>query len=321
MALDEILLSTPLQYLMYGLRVESDIDLPGWPRAAGEAPANVTIRHRSLPMDRSPGAPYTAQGVLENDRVDLYIRGVGAYCAADGTRIDVDPDPSAAPEDVLLYLTGAMLGVILHLRGAYPLHASCVTLGPGGGGIAFAGPSGAGKSTLVSAFLDRGGGLVTDDVAVLFQTEAGQTHAWPGARRVKLDDGSLTVLKRPKGDGRGLERAGGNRGKFHVAVEGALLPPTPVAKVYILHEEEGPVRTENLSGVDAVAALVEHTYLLGYASGLGRGRQCFRLAAEVARTVPVARLIRPRGFQHLGPVLDLIEQEARTAQDTTRGDA
>ncbi len=320
MALDEILLPAPLQYVMYGLRVESELDLPGWAQATGDGPADVTIRLRSHSMDRSPGIPYTAQGAIDHDRVDLHIRGVGAYRAAEGTCIEVDPDPSAAPEDVLLYLTGAMLGVILHLRGAFPLHASCVTLASGGGGIAFAGPSGAGKSTLVSAFLNRGGELVTDDVAVLFQSGAGQTHAWPGARRVKLDDGSLSVLKHPKAEERGLERAGGNRGKFHVAVEGPLPQPTPVAKVYILHEEEGPVRTENLSGVDAVAALVEQTYLLAYASGLGRGSQCFRLAAEVARNVPVVRLIRPRGFQHLGPTLDLVEREARQAQDMTRGD-
>lgn len=318
MALDEILLPAPLQYFMYGLRVESDIDLPGWPRATGGRPADVTIRRRSHPMDRSPGTPYTAQGAIDHDRVDLHIRGVGAYRAAEGTRIEVDPDPSAAPEDVLLYLTGAMFGVILHLRGAFPLHASCVTLGPGGGGIAFSGPSGAGKSTLVGAFLDRGGRLVTDDVAVLFTPEGGGIHAWPGVRRLKLDDGSLTALRRQTR--RILEGAGGNRGKFHVPVAGDLLQPTPLAKVYILHEEEGPVRTENLSGVDAVAALVEQTYLLAYASGLGRGSQCFRLAAEVARNVPVVRLIRPRGFQHLGPTLDLVEREARQAQDMTRGD-
>lgn len=320
MSLDEIILPAPLQYFIYGLRVESDIDLPGWPQADGGSTADVTIRHRPIAMKRTPGAPYTAQGSMGDDRVDLQVRGVAAYRAVAGTSIEVDPDPSAAPEDVLLYLTGAMLGVTLHLRGAYPLHASCVTLEAGGGGIAFAGPSGAGKSTLVTALLARRGELVTDDVAVLFTAAGEGILAWPGARRLKLDDGSLTALRHPVVERRGLESAGGNRGKYHVPVEGSAGLPTPVAKVYILHEEEGPVRTENLSGMDAVAALVEQTYLLAYASGLGRGSQCFRLAAEVARTVPVARLIRPRGFQHLGPVLDLIEQEAREVQDMTRGD-
>ncbi len=321
MALDEILLPQPRQYFLYGLRIESDIGLPGWEEAEAGSPADVTIRHRAIAMDRSPGAPYTAQGSIGDARIDLQVRGVAAYRAMDGTAIDVDPEPSAAPEDVLLYLTGAMLGVTLHLRGVYPLHASCVTMKPGGGGIAFAGPSGAGKSTLVSALLESGGELVTDDVAVLFQPEPGCTNTWPGAQRLKLDEGSLSLLQIPIGDGIGLDRAGGNRGKYHLPVQGSTGRSVPLAKVYILQEEEGPVRTENLVGVDAVAALVEQTYLLAYASGLGRGRQCFRLAAEVARTVPVARLIRPRGFQYLGAVRDLVEREVREMSDRTRGNA
>jgi hypothetical protein len=66
-----------------------------------------------------------------------------------------------------------------------------------------------------------------------------------------------------------------------------------------------------LRGLEAVAALVEHTYFLGFAHSLGLGSQVFRLAAGVAGRVTVKRLDRPRGLEYLEAIAELIERDAR----------
>ena len=85
--------------------------------------------------------------------------------------------------------------------------------------------------------------------------------------------------------------------------------PVALRRVYVLRDGEGPPRTERLEGLQAVSALVEETYYLPCAVALGQAKQCFRRAGELARKVQVIRLVRPRGFEHLQGVVDLIRTD------------
>jgi hypothetical protein len=264
----------------------------------------------SLPLPEVDGPPHTARSVIEAGELKLAVQGVARYWATGGNLIQVDPEPGARPEDLLLYLTGAVMGAVLHQRGAYPVHASCVALGLEG--VALAGPSGAGKSTLVAALVDRGARFVADDVCVLTPLPAGGSGVWPGAPRTKLDRLALSALER---GGTGLEPAGGTRGKLHLPVGPLQVAsgPVPLRRVYLIRDGDGPVRTERLAGLEGVAALLEETYFLGYAVGLGLTQQCFRLAGSVAQTVQISRLVRPHGIEHLSEVVELITSEATPA--------
>ncbi len=294
-------------FWVYGLRVRSEIALPGWLAVVAGEP-DVTIRREAVPALELEGPPYTARSAVETGELRLRVLGVGQYAAAGGSLIRVDPEPDAKAEDLRLYLTGAMMGTILHQRGAYPLHASCVAL-PATGGVAFAGRSGAGKSTLVAAMVRRGAAFVSDDICVLAPTVSGVLQVWPGAARVKLDESSLGAVPGTVSD---LEPAGGNRGKYHLPMDAPLHPrsPVPLRRVYLLTEGEGPVRVERLTGLDAVSALVDETYFLGFAHALGLTAQVFRLVASAVPSLSVSRLIRPRGLEYLTAVAVLIEQDA-----------
>jgi hypothetical protein len=299
----------PMHYWIYGLRVESASPLPDWPLAE-PATADVRIEQASLAIVPPEGKPYTAGTSVEAGEFRLAIRSVGRYAASRGVRVIVDPDPEAKPEDVRLYLTGAMMGTVLHQRGAYPLHASAVVLPGVPGAVGFAGRSGAGKSTMVTTLIQRGATFVSDDICVMAGAETGRLQVWPGAARVKLDENVLRTLP---GAAPVLDPAGGNRGKFHLPVDAALHPAVaiPLSRVYLLSEAEGPPRLERLAQLDAVAALVDETYLLATAHALGLISQVFGLAARVAQSLPVIRLVRPHGLEHLPAVAALIEQDAR----------
>jgi hypothetical protein len=288
---------------VYGLRVRSEVALSGWPVATPGEP-DVRVVEARCDGPEAGCERYAARTLVEDRRVKLHVRGVGRYCALDGSRIEVDPEPGARAEDLQLYLTGALVGAVLHQRGVWPLHASAVAID--GEAVAVAGASGAGKSTLVAKLVDRGATLVTDDLTVTALLEAGGVGVRPGPGRIKLDGRSLAEVAAA---GRRLGPAGGSRGKYEVGVTRVSLEPVPLRRIYLLGD--GRLNLTPLRGLEAVAALVEHTYFLGFAHSLGLGSQVFRLAAGVAGRVTVKRLDRPRGLEYLEAIAELIERDAR----------
>ena len=291
---------------MYGLRVRSAVPLPEWPAASSGEPEVVILRGPPSPPTFE-GATYNARATFSDGAVHLEVRGVAKYSAEGGSSIHVAPEADAKTEDVRLYLSGAMFGVILHQRGILPMHASCVALD--GHGVAFAAPSGSGKSTLVAALLGRGATFVSDDICALTAVHEGEVRVWPGAPRMKLDESGIAGLQGARTGT--LEPAGGNRGKYHVRVQEAPVStaPLPLSRVYLLEAGEGQPRLERLHGLQAISALVDETYMLSYATALGFSEQVFRSAAQLSRALTVSRLIRPRGFEHFDAVLDLIDRD------------
>jgi hypothetical protein len=297
---------------MYGLHVRSAIPLPEWPvPPAGEA--EVEILEEPPRAATFEGVPYNARTRLVDGEVHVDVLGVAQYRASGGRRIHVAPVPGAAPWDVRLYLTGAMFGVILHQRGTLPLHASCVELA--GRAVAFAGPQGSGKSTLLSALLHRDARFITDDISALTPIHEGAARVWPAAARLKLDPTAMDAIDATS---EGLESAGGNRGKYHVPVERSqlLTEPLPLTRLYRLEFGDGPPRIQRLTGLEAISTLVDETYMMPYAAGMGLSTRIFRSVAALSETIAVSRLIRPRGFEHMEEVLDLIEQDVRSAAET-----
>jgi hypothetical protein len=293
---------------MYGLTIRSDFGLTGWP--GGRAgPADIEIRRSVLDGPEVTGPAHSARWLAIDGALAVAVQGVGRYRAKNGTLIEVDPDPAAPSYDLELYISGALMGALLHQRGLFPLHASSVVLD--GKAVGFSGASGAGKSTLVAALAERGAPLVTDDASVLDLSGRGAL-VWPGPRRLKLDDQSMTVLSRGPAE---RVPAGSNTGKFQVPVTGSAGPaePVPLARVYLLADGEGGTqpRVQPLATMDAISAFVDQTHFLAFASELGLGQQVFRLAATAASRVEVYRLVRPRGLEHLPATIELIESHAR----------
>jgi hypothetical protein len=294
---------------MYGLRVRSAIDLPEFPDALAGEP-DVIIEADPPAPPTSDRRPYSGRASVREGEYELEVYGVGRYSTFHGSHIRVAPEIGAKPEDVRLYLTGLILGVILHHRGILALHASCVAVD--GVAVAFAAPSGGGKSTLAAAMLRRQATFVTDDICVVKPVSSNESRVQVGPARLKLDLAGLAKLEETE---EALEPAGGDRGKYHLPVRAPDMEQGsfPLSRVYLLSFGEGEARIERLQGIDAISALVDETYLLGFAAGRGLSQRIFKMATELFRTVTVSRLIRPRGFEHLDSIVDLIERDLRSA--------
>lgn len=146
---------------------------------------------------------------------------------------------------------GPLFGLNAIARGAFVLHASCVTYREKA--IAFAGRSGAGKSTLAARLCQMGAELVSDGLTVI---EPHTLEVSKGPRRFKLDQQSIALLER---NPEGMEPVGHGSTKFYFSFEGQASAVTPyLDTVYVSGDRE-----QGFDGVVAVGELIRNAYILG----------------------------------------------------------
>ncbi|MEM6794796.1 MAG: hypothetical protein AAF725_12525 [Acidobacteriota bacterium] len=178
----------PHFYSAFGLVIESDRRLPGWPRC-GPSSADLTLSCGAIPACFSPSgleepaawqpvasSPHLSEDGLPLVRVERHENGFYRFCYYDQSIFWTDPEARKAwmtwPEEscleaAILYFTGPVMTWILRSRGRCVLHAAAVDV-EGGGAVLLAGAGGAGKSTTAAALLARGRSrLLSDDTSAL----------------------------------------------------------------------------------------------------------------------------------------------------------
>ncbi len=95
----------------------------------------------------------------------LQIDQVARYHVRNGREIVVQLLGNSSPGDVSAFISGTVMGALMHQRRMLPIHASTVVYNEKC--LVFAGISGSGKSTLAAAVIKAGGSLVADDISVI----------------------------------------------------------------------------------------------------------------------------------------------------------
>jgi hypothetical protein len=298
-----------LNYLLYGLRVQTDRALPGLRAASGTEAPDVRMWIGAHPPGCAPSAAdapwYVAdRSAAEGEPALTLFRGGGWFRLryADGTEFTVDAEgtrvgctwrDASTLEDASTYLLGPVCGLLLRLRGLSALHAGA--LAAGGAAFLLCGPAGAGKSTTAAALAARGRPVLADDVSVL--DDAGgalavrpaypQLRLWPDSVRALFGPGADLPALTPNWEKRYLDLAQ-RCDAFHPH-------PLPVRAVYLLaaREEAGAPRLEPVAAAEALLALVANTYLGWLPDRTAHGRDLARYArllrqAAVVRVVPHA---------------------------------
>lgn len=279
------------RYRLYGLTLDSSIDLPELEPVAITGPADVEIR-RGAPDDETlPG---------------FRCERVARYSVSKGTRIWVDAEPGADPRDVRLFILGSAMGMILHQRGILPLHGNAIDVG--GKAMVFMGKSGAGKSTLAAWFHDRGHALLSDDVSVVAMRDE-TPWIMAGPPRLRLWRDALVRSGRPA---EGFERSyldDEEWDKFDVPIAQGRPGGLPLGAIFLL--ERGRARTiERLGGAAAVEAISANTYRGSWIVPLGDLERHWRTTLALASTVPVFRVTRPFDARRMDAVNGWLRDEA-----------
>ena len=180
-------------------------------------------------------------------------------------------DPEAL--DWRRVLLSRVLPLVAIARGGEALHAGAVETPAGA--VAMLAPSGGGKSTLTAELLDRGMGLLSDDVLVLTSSPGG-VRAHTGSPHLSLADPA--------------ERAGASRGvlggKHWLEIERTAERDLPVAALVLL--ERGAAPTTRIEELPA-SPLSLAPYMLGLPDDEGRDAARFDLYSDL---VAEARLLR-----------------------------
>ena len=301
-----------LVYSAYGLRLSSDIPIPGLVVSSSTADVDIEVWLHAEPpwlgelADTVPEVFYISPSKSEQGAPTLTVwRLTGSayfrlrYC--DGTEFIVDglgtkiratwPDPLTV-EDTATYLLGPVLGFVLRLRGVTTLHASAVSIG--GRAVALLGPPGAGKSTTAAAFAKLNYAVLSDDVVALME-EQGLFLVPPGYPRLCLWPDSVAPLS---GSPEALPRLTPNWDKRYLALydngHRFQREPLPLAAIYILGErgiEPARPLVEAVPPQAALMTLVSNTYLNYLLDEVMRSRE-FELLGRLVGSVPV-RMVRP----------------------------
>ena len=301
-------------YRVFGLNVESEIELEGVPLTRPSMALDLRIERGAV--DRLDSYPEGHPGFIETEdnKVTVCPGGVARFLIEGGRRITVEPVDGIDASAVLVYLLGIVPAVALIQRGWLTYHAGVV--GVGGAAVAFAGDKGGGKSTMVSACLGRGHRLLCEDLLAM-APEDGEFRARPGFPRLKLH-------------AEGVERSGLTTdgapdpvtGKFWVNAAQCLAEePMPLRRVYLL-EVADEVRLERLEPQAASRELFTHWFGLQFGTPLllnAGAQRVLAQSAALASQVPVCRLSRPKDWDALPAVLDAIEEDLAERESLSIG--
>ncbi len=277
-------------YRSYGLNLASLIPLPELP--PGSHPADVAIRLGSV-QQRPEVLDHRGAGIwVKGDQACHFRKEAGAFLAIDGRELIVDPNPLAAPEVVRLSILGPALGLILHQRGTFALHASAVEIE--GSAVVFVGANGAGKSTMAALMHARGHTLVCDDVTPIDMT-SNDVRVVPSFPQIKLWPDSANAVgsanEMPVVHPDFAKRA------FRPSA-GFTTDPVRLRRIYILKAGD-QIGIENVAPLFALQQLMASWYAARFGATFCRSinqTTHFQACARLAKEIPMRVLARPAGL-------------------------
>jgi hypothetical protein len=303
--------------LLYGLRIRSDVPLPGRPvppddgapvdieislgpalGPEGGSPPGTVIAHHEL----SPTQWYTFTELPDGS----FLLRFADICdfAVDATlhNVEVRVAKGGSPEWVAVFAAGSLLSFILVMKGEPLLHASAVDVG--GAALAFVGRSGMGKSTMATLCCAAGGHLITDDVLRLTTGAVPQCYLGPDELRLRAWATELTSTFVDKPAQR---RTGDGRDAVQVPLGAAELLRLAAVVIPLPDRAATQVGLERLDPMQSLVALLSFPRILGWVEPVTQAQQ-FKLISDISAQVPVYQARIPWGPPFpAGVVQDILE--------------
>jgi hypothetical protein len=301
----------PYFYNVFGLNIQSDIELPELNSSSPRIP-DAIIRIGNIPEHLNE---ITSSGALyETSRADFLfkIKSVAKYRVTNGNLILIKPERGSLVEDVRLFLYGSIFGALLHQKGILPLHGSAVIYEEEA--IAFIGHSASGKSTLAASLAIQGHQVIADDITAVAKKHDGNFEIYPGIPYLKLWKDVVSQLNFPNN----LKklRPGIEKYKF-VLSQNLINTSFPFTKVIILdHHNNNDFKISRITGAKKLNLLKTHTYRFNYVEGLGQSKVQFQNLSNLSQKIDLYTISRPIAPLKINELWSLIEQEILHSNDS-----
>jgi len=291
-------------YRIAGLSVASDVALPGViPASPGGRAPEATIARGRVPASLDNASASGPAWQIGGDRFLLRIPDVARFLLVGGHRIIFELEGDTPDDEVAIFLTGTVFGILLHQRGQIVLHASAVEVG--GKAVLFCGSSGAGKSTLAAALAGQGYPLVADDVCAVALGDDARPLVHPDGRRLKLWSQAIAKLELTQSRDAPVRR---HLEKFYVEPGAVFSEPLPLGAIYVLREarppHQGGIARPNV--VDCSLLLRRNAYRPLLIRRMNQGTDYFHAAAAISNAAGIFHLTRALDFARMGEVVSLL---------------
>src|SRR5262245_6291215 len=277
--------------MLCGWHIRTDIALTGVPTSVrGGESADVIIQ--IAPGD-SPIAKNAGRFIEHSvERSLIGIENVADFEITGGRQIRVWPTAGAKQKDIEIFLFGPAWATLCHQRGILPLHASAIVTKRGI--AAFAGHSGTGKSTTAASLNSLGYEVLADDILAVSFDQKSMPGAWPYLRRLKLyRDPIIQLAFTP------AEMVGETLDKEKYFVQPKSTGDDMwrrLERLYVLENNvTDSVAIEQITGADAVRALVDQTHQFNFILGTQRFGDHLTFCARLASEILIYRLRSPLG--------------------------
>jgi hypothetical protein len=275
-------------YKAFGLFISSEIEIPEFFQAKGEAQVHITIG--KVPANISNIYKQGFRYQVSKTEFLLRFKEWAEFYVKDGNRIVIQPEKGVDERDIRAFLLSPVIALLLHQRGLFPLHSSGINYK--NKAVLFAGNSGAGKSTIAMA-LNRKFHypLISDDISVI-NNEKGKLAVFSSFPSVKLWDDSLEMLEMPieempfiRKDV--LKRRYDNSAEYH---SGIL---DPAAIFFLGISDQNEIKTSEINGVEKFNFLRQFIFRKGMVDEL-YAKEHFSIMTSLLTNVSCFELKRPK---------------------------
>lgn len=182
-------------YKAFGLEISSEIELPGMIKGSDNPDVKIVqgeVDPFQVNDTEVDGPNYKVKG----EDVYLWWDDIGKVNISKGELVTVESDKDLESSDelnIIPFLLGPVMALLLHQRGFLVLHGSAVNTG--NGAVAFLGHRGNGKSTTAIHLYVEGYPLVADDILAIKFDAKGLPVVYPGYPHVRLSNEAYHQVK------------------------------------------------------------------------------------------------------------------------------
>ncbi len=292
-------------YKAFGLEIVSEVELPGMTEGMEDPDVKFTlgkVDHTIVSGAEVQGPNY----LVKDGDVYLWWDDIGKVKVSGGQQVTVEPIADLKDSEtinLIPFLLGPVMAMLLHQRGYLVLHGSSVKTNKGA--VAFLGHRGNGKSTTAIHLYREGYPLVTDDVLAIKFDEEGLPVAYPGYPHARLNEDSYNQVKDNTDILTPIKTLAGK--VFCDASHKFSPDPLILERIYII-EKGDYIRTSSLKSQENLIDLIRHSVanrIFQHTTQKENLIQCARLVNNVS----MRRLEITHSFDRISDLVHVIEDD------------
>jgi hypothetical protein len=289
-------------YYAFGLNISSQIELPGIIETTGNNEPDVQIIMGNVnPLISGADVNVAFNYYVDYDDVYLFWDDIGTVNISNGNEIKVDVQNDI--NQIIPFLLGPVMAILLHQRGFLVLHGSSVKINDNA--IAFIGHRGIGKSTTAINLYKNGYSLITDDILAIKFDEDGIPYINPGYPHVRLTKNSYNHIKDKTTILTPICTIVGKL--FCDASNNFSSAPLKLKRIYLLETGE-QINISNLNSQETLIDLIKHSTahrIFKDADQANNLTQC----ANLINNVSIRELKIIHSFNNISELINLIEND------------